>query len=86
MERAKVDVIVMDTAHGHTARVLKAVRELKKKLKKVDLVVGNIASGEAGSENWGIWAWTVSRWAWDPGVFAPLVWSREPEFPKSRPS
>ena len=50
LEKAKVDVIVMDTAHGHTSRVLKAVRELKKKLKKVDLVVGNIASGEAVRE------------------------------------
>ena len=50
LEKAKVDVIVMDTAHGHTARVLTAVRELKKILKKVDLVVGNIASGEAVRE------------------------------------
>jgi IMP dehydrogenase len=50
LEKAKVDVIVMDTAHGHTARVLKAIQELKKKVKKVDLVVGNIASGEAVRE------------------------------------
>ncbi len=40
----------MDTAHGHTGRVLKAVTQLKKKLKKADLVAGNIASGEAVRE------------------------------------
>ncbi len=50
LEKAKVDVIVVDTAHGHTIRVLKAIRQLKKKLKRVDLVVGNIATGEAVRE------------------------------------
>ena len=50
LENAKADVIVMDTAHGHTMRVLKAIRQLKKKLKRVDLVVGNIATGEAVRE------------------------------------
>jgi IMP dehydrogenase len=50
LENAKADVIVVDTAHGHTMRVLKAIRQLKKKLKRVDLVVGNIATGEAVRE------------------------------------
>ncbi len=50
LERAKVDVIVVDTAHGHTMRVLKAIQQLKKRLKRVDLVVGNIATGEAVRE------------------------------------
>jgi IMP dehydrogenase len=47
LETSGVDVIVLDTAHGHTQRVLTAVKALKKKLKKADLVVGNIASGLA---------------------------------------
>ncbi|MGH9342094.1 MAG: IMP dehydrogenase [Acidobacteriota bacterium] len=47
LENSGADVIVIDTAHGHTGRVLKAVRELKKRLKRADLVAGNIASGEA---------------------------------------
>jgi IMP dehydrogenase len=47
LERAGSDVIVVDTAHGHTDRVLKAVRTLRKRLKKADLVAGNIADGEA---------------------------------------
>lgn len=50
LEKAGADVICVDTAHGYTARVLRAVRDLKKKLKKADLVAGNIASGEAARE------------------------------------
>jgi IMP dehydrogenase len=50
LERAGADVIVIDTAHGYTGRVLNAVRELKKQLRQADLVAGNIASGEAAAE------------------------------------
>jgi len=50
LEGAGADVIVIDTAHGHTKRVLTAVRELKKRLKKADVVAGNIAAGEAARE------------------------------------
>ena len=50
LEASGADVIVVDTAHGYTGRVLKAVAQLKKKLKKADLVAGNIASGEAVRE------------------------------------
>ena len=50
LEKSGADVIIVDTAHGHTGRVLKAVTQLKKKLKKADLVAGNIASGEAVRE------------------------------------
>ena len=54
LEEAEVDVVVVDTAHGHTQRVLKAVKELKKKLKRADLVAGNIATGEAVRELGGL--------------------------------
>jgi IMP dehydrogenase len=50
LEKAGVDVVVIDTAHGHTARVIKAVRELKKKLKSADVVAGNIASGDGARD------------------------------------
>lgn len=50
LENAGADVIVLDTAHGHTQRVLEAVKELKKKLKQADLVAGNIASDQAARE------------------------------------
>jgi IMP dehydrogenase len=43
---AGVDVLVIDTAHGHSKRVLEAVKIIKKTLKKVEVVAGNIATGE----------------------------------------
>lgn len=50
LEGAGADVIVVDTAHGHTERVLRAVKELKRKLRQIDVVAGNIATGEAARE------------------------------------
>ena len=44
---AGVDAIVIDTAHGHSKGVIKLLKELKKKFKSLDVVVGNIATGEA---------------------------------------
>ena len=42
-----VDAIVVDTAHGHSERVITLMMELKKKFKKIDIIVGNIATAEA---------------------------------------
>ncbi len=42
--KAKVDVLVVDTAHGHSTRVLDAVEKLKEKFPQVDLVAGNVAT------------------------------------------
>ena len=42
-----VDAIVVDTAHGHSERVVRLLKELKKKFKEIDVVVGNIATVEA---------------------------------------
>ena len=42
-----VDLIVIDTAHGHTKKVLQILKKVKKMAKKIDLCVGNIATGEA---------------------------------------
>ena len=50
LEKAGADVITVDTAHGHTSRVIRALGELKKQLSRSDLIVGNIASGEAARE------------------------------------
>jgi len=44
---AGVDAIVIDTAHGHTEGVIKITKQIKKKFKYIDLVVGNIASEQA---------------------------------------
>ena len=48
--RAKVDVIVIDTAHGHSSRVLEAVKEAKKRFPETELVAGNIATEEAARD------------------------------------
>jgi IMP dehydrogenase len=44
--QAGVDVVVVDTAHGHSSNVLETVRELKRRL-AVDVVAGNVATAEA---------------------------------------
>jgi IMP dehydrogenase len=48
--KAKVDVIVVDTAHGHSARVMEAVKLLKQEFPQVDLVAGNVATFEGASD------------------------------------
>ncbi len=44
---AGVDAIVIDTAHGHSAGVIRQVKAAKERFKDVDIVVGNIATAEA---------------------------------------
>ena len=44
---AGVDVVVVDTAHGHTKGVIGMVREIKKRFTGLDVVGGNIGTGEA---------------------------------------
>jgi IMP dehydrogenase len=47
--KAGVDVIVIDTAHAHTASVVNTLKALKKKL-DVDVIAGNIATAEAAKD------------------------------------
>jgi len=47
LKTAGVDVISIDTAHGHSKGVIEAAKKMKKKFPSMDLVVGNIATGEA---------------------------------------
>jgi len=44
---AGVDLIVIDTAHGHSDKVLKILNKIKKIKSKISICVGNIATGEA---------------------------------------
>jgi IMP dehydrogenase len=46
---AGADVIVIDTAHGHSKGVIDTAYNFKKRFSQVDLIAGNIASGEAGA-------------------------------------
>jgi IMP dehydrogenase len=44
LAKAKVDVLAIDSAHGHSALVLEAVKTVKAKLPEVDLIAGNVAT------------------------------------------
>jgi IMP dehydrogenase len=43
---ANVDVVVVDTAHGHSEGVIQAVRTLKKKFSRLEIIAGNVATAE----------------------------------------
>ncbi len=45
-----VDLIVIDTAHGHSEKVLRILSKIKKIIKRVPICVGNIATGEAAKK------------------------------------
>ena len=45
--KAGVDAIIIDTAHGHTKGVVGILKEVKKAYPELEVVVGNIATGEA---------------------------------------
>ena len=45
-----VDLIVIDTAHGHSEKVLKTLSKIKKIIKDIPVCVGNIATGDAAKK------------------------------------
>lgn len=47
---AGVDVLAVDTAHGHSAGVIAGVRELKKTFPDMEVIAGNVATGAAAKE------------------------------------
>ncbi len=47
---AHVDVIVIDTAHGHSSRVIEAIKTVKQRLPETDLIAGNVATSEATAD------------------------------------
>ncbi len=50
LEKAGVDIIVIDTAHGHSQNVLETLKRSKKEFPKLPVIVGNIATAEAASD------------------------------------
>jgi IMP dehydrogenase len=48
--KARVDCLVIDTAHGHSSRVIEAVAEIKKRHPETDLIAGNVGTGEGAKE------------------------------------
>jgi len=47
LTEAGVDVIVVDTAHGHSINVMKIIRTIKSEHPEVQIIAGNVATGEA---------------------------------------
>src|ERR1700722_11799532 len=50
MAREKVDAIAIDTAHGHTSRVMDAIRAVKQKFPEMQVVAGNVATAEGARD------------------------------------
>jgi IMP dehydrogenase len=50
MAKAKVDLLAIDSAHGHSSRVLEAIQTIKSKLPEVDLIAGNVATFDGACE------------------------------------
>ncbi|MGB6977786.1 MAG: IMP dehydrogenase [Candidatus Acidiferrales bacterium] len=50
LAREKVDVLAIDTAHGHTTRVMEAIRDVKRKLPEMQVLAGNVATAEGARD------------------------------------
>ena len=50
LAREKVDVLAIDTAHGHTSRVMEAIRAVKRKFPEIQLIAGNVATAEGACD------------------------------------
>ncbi|PGM58657.1 IMP dehydrogenase [Bacillus sp. AFS053548] len=48
--KANVDVIVIDTAHGHSKGVIEKVKEIRSRFPELAIIAGNVATGEATKE------------------------------------
>ncbi len=48
--KTKVDMLAIDSAHGHSTRVIEAIRQIKAKLPEVDLIAGNVATFDGACE------------------------------------
>lgn len=48
--RARVDCLVIDTAHGHSSRVIEAIKEIKKRHAETDLIAGNVGTTAGAQE------------------------------------
>ncbi|HXE89706.1 MAG TPA: IMP dehydrogenase [Terriglobales bacterium] len=48
--KVKVDVLVVDSAHGHSSRVMDAVKTLKAKLPEIDVIAGNVGTFDGACE------------------------------------
>ena len=50
MSKAKADVLAIDTAHGHTERVMEAIKAIRHRLPEIQIVAGNVATYEGARD------------------------------------
>ena len=50
MARAKADVLAIDTAHGHSARVMEAIKAIRHRLPEMQLIAGNVATFDGAKD------------------------------------
>ena len=50
LAKAKADVLAIDTAHGHSERVMEAIRQVKRALPEMQLLAGNVATAEGARD------------------------------------
>jgi IMP dehydrogenase len=50
MFKAKADVLAIDTAHGHTSRVMDAIKAIRQRLPEAQVIAGNVATFEAAKD------------------------------------
>jgi IMP dehydrogenase len=50
MARAKADVLAIDTAHGHSARVIEAIKAIRNRLPEMQLIAGNVATFDGAKD------------------------------------
>ena len=50
LAKAKVDLLAIDSAHGHSTRVLEAIEQVKSRFPEVDLIAGNVATFDGACE------------------------------------
>jgi len=48
--RSESDVLAIDTAHGHSERVMEAIKAIRRRLPEMQLVAGNVATYEGAKE------------------------------------
>ena len=50
MSRAKADVLAIDTAHGHTEKVMEAIKAIRHRLPEIQIIAGNVATYEGAKD------------------------------------
>src|SRR5215813_9120470 len=50
MAKAKADVVAIDTAHGHTEKVMEAIKAIRRRLPEMQIIAGNVATYEGAKD------------------------------------